>query len=65
LLLDVPLASGEVYGHDGEPCRRVWTAARAPALAARVLEESLRFLAARDTPAKPTSAPVSQPGDRS
>jgi NAD(P)-dependent dehydrogenase (short-subunit alcohol dehydrogenase family) len=47
LLLEGSIQSGEVYGHDGAPSRRVWQGARDPELAARVLDESLAALAAR------------------
>jgi protochlorophyllide reductase len=47
LLLAGAIDSGEVYGHDATPSRRVWKGARDPELAARVLDESLAALAAR------------------
>jgi hypothetical protein len=47
LLLCAELAPGAVYGHDGALSRRVWQGARDPALAQRVVDESLSVLARR------------------
>jgi len=56
LLLGERLTSGEVYGHDGTPSKRVWSGAREPTLAARVLDESLAALASRGTRAPLSTA---------
>lgn len=48
LALDESAVSGEVYAHDGVPSHRVWSGARDAALSARVLDESLAFLAGEE-----------------
>jgi NAD(P)-dependent dehydrogenase (short-subunit alcohol dehydrogenase family) len=56
LLFDYDLTSGAVYGHEGTPSKRVWTGARDPRLAQRVLDESLAFLAQHSTPSHALNA---------
>lgn len=45
LLIEPGVVSGEVYDHEGAPSQRVWSKARDPELARRVVDESLAFLA--------------------
>lgn len=55
------LTSGQVYDFRGEPSRRVWAPARAPDLAARVLDESLAWLGTLDGRAPPARPLPSAP----